>query len=116
MVCQYNFGKNYTGGIASEIYGGGFGKGFIYGAATAAAGTIFNDLFHRTWDSAKESFERHQKLAAANSGSEKSSASPSDYIGLAGKSTDAFGSMVFKTGVGNIVTRVGGSALGVFAD
>ncbi|PJC65150.1 MAG: hypothetical protein CO021_00655, partial [Deltaproteobacteria bacterium CG_4_9_14_0_2_um_filter_42_21] len=41
-----------TGGIASEIYGGGFGKGFILGAATAAAGTIFNDLFHRTWDSA----------------------------------------------------------------
>lgn len=47
-----------TGGIASEIYGGGFGKGFIYGAATAAAGTIFNDWFHRTWDSVKEAFAR----------------------------------------------------------
>ena len=54
--------------------------------------------------------------SVAGVGGGNSSASPSSLIGLAGKSADVFGSMVFKTGVGNIVARSAGSALGVFAD
>ena len=44
------------------------------------------------------------------------SASPSDYIGLAAKAAAVFESMVFKTGMGNIVARSAGNALGIFAD
>ncbi len=33
-----------TGGLVAEMYGGDFGEGFLYGAGTAAAGYLFNDL------------------------------------------------------------------------
>jgi len=35
-----------TSGIASEIYGGSFGRGFRYGVPVAAAGFLFNDWWH----------------------------------------------------------------------
>jgi len=35
-----------TCGIAAEIYGGDFGHGFAVGAATGAAGFLFNKVFH----------------------------------------------------------------------
>jgi len=35
-----------TGGISSEIYGGSFSEGFIYGAKTGAIGFMCNDVVH----------------------------------------------------------------------
>jgi hypothetical protein len=36
-----------AGGITAEIYGGKYGEGFTLGAATAAAGFLFNATVHR---------------------------------------------------------------------
>ncbi len=39
-----------TGGVVSEMYGGDFGEGFMYGAGTAAAGYLFNESIHHYLD------------------------------------------------------------------
>ena len=54
--------------------------------------------------------------SVAGVGGGNSSASPSAYIGLAAKAAAVFENMVFKTGVGNAISRSAGNALGVFAD
>jgi len=54
--------------------------------------------------------------SVAGVGGGSPSASPSAYIGLAAKAAAVFENMVFKTGVGNMVARSAGNALGVAAD
>ncbi len=67
-----------VGGATAEIYGGKFGQGFAYGAATAAFGFLFNEVVH----TALENYKNKQQALMENAKEALSALSNTELIAL----------------------------------